>query len=80
MEAFEAVGCARCGSTGYKGRLGLYEVMRVTEAIRELTVSRAPSEAIAAKAVEEGMLTLRQDGLEKVRMGLTSMTEIARVS
>jgi type IV pilus assembly protein PilB len=80
FEAYEAAGCPRCGNSGYKGRLGLYEVMPVSEAIRELTVARAPAEAIASAAVEEGMRTLRQDGLEKVQLGLTSMAEVARVT
>jgi type IV pilus assembly protein PilB len=80
VEVYEATGCPRCGNTGYKGRVGLYEVMRVSDEIRELTVSLAPAEAIKAKAVEQGMQTLRKDGLEKVWQGLTSMAEVARVT
>ncbi len=78
-EIFQAQGCAACANTGYRGRMGLYEVMPVTEEIERLTVERASSEAIRAVAVEQGMITLRDDGLEKVRMGLTSIEEIARV-
>jgi type IV pilus assembly protein PilB len=78
-EIFRAQGCAACANTGYRGRMGLYEVMPVTEEIERLTVERASSEAIRAVAVEQGMITLRDDGLEKVRMGLTSIEEIARV-
>jgi type IV pilus assembly protein PilB len=80
LEAFEPVGCARCGGSGYKGRVGLYEVMWVSETIRGLAVAKEPSENIAHAAVHEGMMRLREDGLEKVRRGLTSIAEIARVS
>src|SRR5215210_2968366 len=80
LEAYEPVGCARCGGSGYKGRIGLYEVMWVSETIRALAVAREPSENIAHAAVHEGMMRLREDGLEKVRRGLTSIAEIARVA
>jgi type IV pilus assembly protein PilB len=80
LEAFEPVGCARCGGSGYKGRIGLYEVMWVSDTIRSLAVAREPSETIAHAAVHEGMMRLREDGLEKVRRGLTSIAEIARVA
>ena len=80
LEAYEPVGCARCGGSGYKGRIGLYEVMWVTDTIRALAVAREPAETIAHAAVHEGMMRLREDGLEKVRRGLTSIAEIARVA
>ena len=80
LECYEPVGCARCGGSGYKGRIGLYEVMWVSETIRSLAVAREPAEAIAHAAVHEGMMRLREDGLEKVRRGLTSIAEIARVA
>jgi len=80
LEAFEPVGCARCGGSGYRGRVGLYEVMWVSESIRAMAVAREPSETIAHAAVHEGMMRLREDGLEKVRRGLTSIAEIARVA
>ena len=80
LEAYEPVGCARCGGSGYKGRVGLYEVMWVSETIRGLAVAKEPSENIAHAAVHEGMMRLREDGLEKVRRGLTSIAEIARVA
>jgi type IV pilus assembly protein PilB len=80
LEAYEPVGCARCGGTGYKGRIGLYEVMWVSDTIRSLAVAREPAESIAHAAVHEGMMRLREDGLEKVRRGLTSIAEIARVA
>jgi type IV pilus assembly protein PilB len=80
LECYEPVGCARCAGSGYKGRIGLYEVMWVSDTIRSLAVAREPSETIAHAAVHEGMMRLREDGLEKVRRGLTSIAEIARVA
>ena len=80
LEAYEPVGCARCAGSGYKGRIGLYEVMWVSDTIRSLAVAREPAETIAHAAVHEGMMRLREDGLEKVRRGLTSIAEIARVA
>ena len=80
LEAYEPVGCARCGGSGYKGRVGLYEVMWVSDTIRSLAVAREPAETIMHAAVHEGMMRLREDGLEKVRRGLTSIAEIARVA
>jgi type IV pilus assembly protein PilB len=79
LEAYDPVGCARCGGSGYKGRLGLYEVMVLTDEIRRLIVQRAPAEDIAALAERDGMRRLRDDGLEKVRQGRTSIFEISRV-
>jgi type IV pilus assembly protein PilB len=80
FEVFEAVGCGRCGGTGYKGRVGLYEVMPVTEEIRGLAVKRASADTIAEAARRAGMRQLRAEGLEKVRAGLTSFAELARVT
>ncbi len=72
-------GCKKCGGTGYRGRLGVHEVMLVSEEIGDLCVKEATAEAIKDVAVEQGMLTLKMDGLEKVRMGQTSIEEIVRV-
>jgi type IV pilus assembly protein PilB len=80
IEAYEPVGCGRCNGMGYRGRVGLYEVMAVTEKIRELTLLRASADQIAAVAVSEGMRRMRDDGLDKVKTGLTSMAEVARVT
>jgi type IV pilus assembly protein PilB len=80
LEAYEPVGCGRCGHTGYRGRIGLFSVMRMSDEIKELTVSGAAEAELAAAAREQGMLTLREDGLHKVRSGVTSIEEIARVS
>jgi type IV pilus assembly protein PilB len=80
IEAYEPVGCVRCGGMGYRGRLGLYEVMTMSEDIRALTLKRASSDQIGAVAVREGMRRLRDDGLAKVKAGMTSMAEVARVT
>jgi type IV pilus assembly protein PilB len=80
LEAYEPVGCGRCGGSGYKGRTGLYEVMAVSDEIRDLTVERASSEDIRKIAVAQGMRPLRADGFEKVKNGITSIAEVARVT
>jgi type IV pilus assembly protein PilB len=80
VAAFEPVGCSRCGGNGYKGRIGLYEVMPIGDEIRRLAVARASAEAIAEVAVANGMRRLRDEGVEKVRAGLTSFAELARVT
>jgi type IV pilus assembly protein PilB len=80
IEAYEPVGCTRCGHSGYRGRIGLYEVMSMSEEIRTLTLERAASEQIAVVATREGMRRLREDGLDKVKAGLTSIAEVARVT
>jgi len=77
---FEAVGCSRCGGSGYRGRVGVYEVMPVSERIRALILERASIDALAAAAVAEGMSRLREDGLQKVREGVTSIAEIERMT
>jgi type IV pilus assembly protein PilB len=80
LEAYEPEGCGRCGGTGYKGRTGLYEVMVVSDEIRDLTVERGSAEDIAKVALAQGMRPLRADGFEKVRNGITSIAEVARVT
>jgi type IV pilus assembly protein PilB len=77
---FEAVGCSRCGGTGYRGRVGVYEVMTVSEHIRALILERASVDVMVTVAVREGMRRLRDDGLEKVRAGLTSIAEVERMT
>ena len=76
---YRPVGCKKCGDTGYRGRLGVHEVMLMSEEIRRLCVNDATVEEIKKVAIEQGMMTLRQDGLEKVRSGDTSIEEICRV-
>jgi type IV pilus assembly protein PilB len=72
-------GCAKCSGTGYKGRIGLYEVMPMSEEIQRLTVKEASATLIMNQAREEGLLTMRDDGFEKVRLGITSIEEVMRV-
>jgi type IV pilus assembly protein PilB len=79
LEAYEPVGCRRCGGSGYRGRVGLYEVMNMSAEIQAMALERRPAEAIRDVAVEQGMRRLRDDGLEKVRLGRTSIAEVARV-
>ena len=80
LEAYEPLGCARCNQSGYRGRIGVFSVMEMSERIKEMTVASAPEAEIARVAREEGMLTLREDGLTKVRSGLTSLEEVIRVT
>ena len=78
-ELYRPEGCPHCGKTGYRGRLGLYEVMPVSEEIERLAAERRSSEEIRRLAMEQGMIPLREDGLSKVRQGVTSLEEIFRV-
>ena len=80
MMCWDAEGCPSCSKTGYRGRIGIYEIMTVTEDIRSLVMRGASGDEIKNAAVEGGMRTLRQDGFEKVKAGITSLAEIARVS
>jgi type IV pilus assembly protein PilB len=73
-----SVGCDRCNNTGYKGRVGLYEVMEITEELRELILVGASALELRRKAIDEGMITLRRSGLLKVMDGVTSIEEVAR--
>jgi type IV pilus assembly protein PilB len=79
-EPFDAVGCSRCGGSGYRGRVGLYEVMSVSEPIRALILERGSVDDMVAVALREGMLRLRDDGMQKVREGLTSIAEVERMT
>jgi type IV pilus assembly protein PilB len=79
-EPYDAVGCRRCGGSGYRGRVGLYEVMSVTEPIRSLVLEHGSIDDMVAIAVGEGMLRLRDDGMQKVREGLTSIAEVERMT
>ncbi len=71
-------GCDKCNNTGYKGRVGLYEVMEVTDELRELVLVGASALELRRKAIDDGMITLRQSGLLKVKDGLTTIEEVAR--
>jgi type IV pilus assembly protein PilB len=78
LKIFKGQGCSTCNGTGYKGRVGLYEVMEITDEIRELILVGASALELRKKAIEEGMLTLRMSGLEKIRLGTTTIEEIVR--
>src|SRR6185437_13345432 len=71
-------GCEKCNKTGYKGRVGLYEVMEVSEELRELILVGASGLELRRKAIEEGMITLRGSGLRKVKDGVTTIEEVVR--
>ena len=77
---YEGKGCEECRFTGYRNRTGIYEILTVTEPVRELILSRASNQQIRQKAISQGMRTLRQDGLQKVLQGLTTYTEVMRVT
>ncbi len=79
-QPYEPGGCSRCGGTGYRGRVGVYEVMSVSERIRALILERASVDVMVSVAVGEGMRRLRDDGLVKVREGLTSIAEVERMT
>jgi type IV pilus assembly protein PilB len=74
----KGAGCDKCNTTGYKGRVGLYEVMEIGEELKELILVGASGTELRRKAIEEGMITLRMSGLRKVKEGLTSIEEVVR--
>ena len=73
-------GCERCGDTGYRGRVGLYELLLMSDEIRHLITSGADANVIRKQGVKEGMKTLREDALEKLRSGMTTPEEVVRVT
>jgi len=79
IEAYEPVGCARCGGTGYRGRIAIYEVMLMSRELRELALARRSADELREVAVSQGMRRMRDDGLEKVRRGITALPEVLRV-
>jgi type IV pilus assembly protein PilB len=74
----KGAGCDKCNTTGYKGRVGLYEVMEISEELRELILVGASALELKRKAIEEGMITLRRSGLSKVMEGVTTIEEVVR--
>ncbi len=78
IKVFKGKGCPTCNGTGYKGRIGLYEVMEIDDDVRELILVGASAIELKKKSVEKGMLTLRQSGLIKIRDGITTMDEVLR--
>ena len=75
---FTGAGCEVCGQSGYRGRAGLYELLNITEPIRELITNRAPSVVLKQKAIELGMNTLREDGLRNIYLGKTTIEEVLK--
>jgi type IV pilus assembly protein PilB len=80
IEAYEPLGCGRCNQSGYRGRVGLYSVMTLSDRIKEMAIEGASEAEIATVAREEGMLTLREDGIASVKSGMTSLEEVLRVT
>jgi type IV pilus assembly protein PilB len=78
VRPYKGTGCEKCNKTGYKGRIGLYEVMEITDELRELILVGASATELRRKAVEEGMISLRGSGLRKVKAGATSVEEVLR--
>ncbi|HKO60411.1 MAG TPA: type IV-A pilus assembly ATPase PilB [Pyrinomonadaceae bacterium] len=78
LKTYKGKGCSTCNNTGYKGRIGLYEVMEINDEIRELILIGASSLELRKKAIEDGMITLRESGLHKIRSGLTTLEEVVR--
>jgi type IV pilus assembly protein PilB len=78
LKTYKGRGCPSCNDTGYKGRIGLYEVMEVTDEIRELILIGASALELRKKSIEDGMITLRESGLQKVRNGVTTIEEVIR--
>jgi type II secretory ATPase GspE/PulE/Tfp pilus assembly ATPase PilB-like protein len=79
LTLFRRVGCDTCSNTGYRGRMGIHELMEGTPKIKLMIKKQANTEMIFAQAMKEGMATLRQDGIKKVFQGLTDMSEVRRV-
>jgi type IV pilus assembly protein PilB len=78
VKLYKGRGCASCNNTGYRGRVGLFEVMEMSEEVRELILSGASAMELRRKAIEEGMISLRASGIQKVREGLTTVEEVVR--
>jgi type IV pilus assembly protein PilB len=80
ITAYRGVGCQNCGGTGFRGRTSLYEVMRMTEEIKDLVLSGASATELKRQAVADGMKTLRMSGVEKICEGMTTVEEVMRVT
>lgn len=79
-KVYRGKGCPACSGTGYRGRTGIYEILLVSETIRQLIMKKADSVSIGRQAVEEGMKTLREDGARKIVEGITALEEVVRVT
>jgi general secretion pathway protein E len=80
VQLYKGKGCVECANSGYSGRVGIFEVMSITEKVIHVILQRPDSEAIAKQAIEEGMITMKQDGYLKVLAGVTTIEEVLRVA
>jgi type IV pilus assembly protein PilB len=80
MICYHGVGCANCNGTGYKGRLALYEVMPMADAIREAVLAGASTAEVKRTAIASGMATLRRSGINKIAEGVTTVEEVLRIT
>ena len=78
LKLYKGTGCATCNNTGFKGRVGLYEVMEITDELRELIIIGASAMELRKKAIDLGMITLRESGLCKIRQGITTIEEVVK--
>jgi type II secretory ATPase GspE/PulE/Tfp pilus assembly ATPase PilB-like protein len=77
---YKGIGCKECGRSGYKGRTGIFEVMEISDRLRNLIVSKVSSSALRNAAIEEGLKTLLSEGIKKILAGITTVEEVMRVS
>lgn len=80
VKVYRGQGCKICRNTGYKGRIGIFEVLEITKSVRKLIVEKADADEIQEAAIKEGMTTMMQDGLEKISKGLTTIEEVLRAT
>ena len=80
IKAFHGKGCKECNHTGFSGRAGIYELLVVDDAVRQLILTKATSQTIRESARKKGMTTLREDGWKKVAKGITTVEEVLRVT
>jgi len=73
-------GCIHCEDTGFRGRTGIFEILNITPSISELILQKVSSDQILLRAKEEGMRTMREDGIDKIKMGTTTLAEVYRVT
>ena len=80
MTFYHGKGCMRCFQTGYRGRIGIFEILAISPAIAQMIAQRSSAQSIVQKAREEGMITIMEDGLEKASRGVTTLDEVIRVA
>ena len=80
IRVYKGQGCKNCRNTGYAGRIGIFEILEISKEIRKLITERKDADVIARQAIQDGMITMLDDGLQKVSKGVTSIEEILRVT